>query len=350
VKLLFAGGGTGGHLYPALAVADALRSQSLQGKWEIVFVGTADRLEASIVPGAGYPLFTIAARPLGNPLESLRAIFANVAGVAQSVALLRRLRPDMIIATGGYVCFPVVVAAKIVRPRVPIALFEPNVKRGLTNRLVAPLADEIWTGIPVRASLRDLPERAAAVERLQLDSSLQTLLVMGGSQGARSINDAVVAVVRDHRLPAGWQVLHVTGSGEFERVRAAYAAIAATRVRVVAYLNDPADAYASADLALARAGGATLAELAAVGLPSVLVPYPHATGDHQTLNARARERTGAALVVPDRDIEETLAPALIAAVGQLDAMRMAALPTAPDPLPKVLARIDALTARRVRVS
>ncbi|MDQ2991993.1 MAG: UDP-N-acetylglucosamine--N-acetylmuramyl-(pentapeptide) pyrophosphoryl-undecaprenol N-acetylglucosamine transferase [Candidatus Eremiobacteraeota bacterium] len=344
MNVVFAGGGTGGHLYPAIAVADALKHDAT-----VSFVGTADRLEATIVPNAGYPLYTIAARPLTGAASP----FVNAKGIAQSIGLLRRLRPDIVIATGGYVCFPLVTAARIpgiTKWHVPIALLEPNAVPGLTNRLLTPMVDEVWnatnTGVPVRASLRALPTRADAAERLGLDPSRQTLLVVGGSQGARSINGAVINLALSGGVPAGWQLLLIAG-----RTNAADATIALARVpnaRVLPYLDDMADAYAVADLVLARAGAMTIAELAAVRLPAILVPYPHAAADHQTANARAVAATGAAVLLPDAELvarlpavfAETLAPA------RFERLRAAATALDPgDAVAAIVARIRALVSR-----
>ena len=344
MNVVFAGGGTGGHLYPAIALADALRAEAT-----VSFVGAADRLEATIVPKAGYPLFTIAARPL----TGIASPFVNAKGVAQSVALLRRLRPDIVIATGGYVCFPLVTAARIpgvTKWHVPIALLEPNAVPGLTNRLLAPMVDEVWnaenTGVPVRASLRSLPARDAAAARLGVDPARKTLLVVGGSQGARSINGAVANLALSGGVPPDWQLLLIAG-----RTNAADVASALARVpnaRVLPYLDDMADAYAVADLVLARAGAMTVAELAAVRLPAILVPYPHAAADHQTANARAVERSGAAVLLPDDALvarlpavlAETLAPARFAA------LRASATALDPgDAVAAIVARIRALVSR-----
>ena len=361
-RVLFAGGGTGGHLYPAIAVADALRARGARP----AFVGSADRLEARIVPSAGYELHAIAARPLTRrlSLDVLRTVWVNAVGTVQSVALLLRERPDAVVATGGYVCFPAVFAARTLRwarlHRAAIALLEPNAKPGLTNRMLAPLVDEVWgafgdadsrfagkyvrTGVPVRASLRVLPARTAAAASLGLDPARKTLLAMGGSQGARSVNDAATALARS--MPPGWQLLLVTGDADYERVCAAMPDGSATVVR---YLEDPAAAYAAADLVLARAGASTLAELAAVGKPAILVPYPFAADDHQTTNARRFAETGAAIVVADRDLPEGASHAfarasegpalgaLLAAAGRLKTG---------DPLATILARVDWLVARK----
>ena len=347
MTVVFAGGGTGGHLYPAIAIADALKSRAA-----IHFIGTADRLEATIVPQAGYELHAISGRalPRSASIDILSTIVANLKGTMQSLRLLAAQRPDIVIATGGYVCFPVALAARIRRllgqTRAPVVLLEPNVAPGLTNRLLTPMVDEVWTasspGIPIRTSLRSLPARAAAAARLGLDPSKQTLLAMGGSQGAHSINDALIALVAGERVPAGWQVLALTGSGDFERVRARLP-------HVRAYLDDMADAYAVGDLVLARAGASTLGELAALGKPSILVPYPHAAQDHQAENAARFEAAGAAIVLTDERLAEKL-PGAIARAARPETMRAlgagAARLGGTDPLHAILARIDALTSRK----
>ncbi|MBV8149010.1 MAG: undecaprenyldiphospho-muramoylpentapeptide beta-N-acetylglucosaminyltransferase [Candidatus Eremiobacteraeota bacterium] len=362
MTIVFAGGGTGGHLYPAIAIAGAMGERGASAE----FVGSADRLEAKIVPSCGYPLHAIASRPFGRRLsiDLVRTVASNVAGTLQSLRLLSRLRPDAVVATGGYVCFPVVLAARILRTlRLfggPIALLEPNARPGLTNRLLSPLVDEVWgafddahfkkkfvrTGVPIRASLHSLPSREDALARLGLSPRRKTLFAMGGSQGARSINDALIGVFESGSFPTGWQLVHATGESDYDRVRAA---IGADDAAVLPYVNDVADAYAAADLVLARAGASTLGELAAIGKPAVLVPYPYAAGAHQEANAQRFAATGAAVVVADRDLAAgRLADALAEAtapqrLAELEAA--AARLRATDPLAVIVARVDALVRR-----
>ena len=369
MTVVFAGGGTGGHLYPAIAIADALR----KGNARISFVGTADRLEARIVPRAGYELHEIAARPLRRrlSLDAFVTLAANVWGTLQSLRLLGVERPDLVVATGGYVCFPLALAARVRRvlglSRAPIVLLEPNAAPGLTNRLLAPIVDEIWgavanaqprfaakyreTGVPIRSSLQALPKRDDALARLRLNPAYRTLLAMGGSQGARTINDAVLAAA--DTLPAGWQILHVTGRDDYDRVRTALEASPAgsTPRRAVAYLDDMADAYAAADLIVTRAGASTLGELAALGKPAILIPYPFAAEGHQELNAERFASAGAAVVIADRDVAAAFA-ALLAQTA--NPQRLAELTGAARRMPRsdaveaVLARIDALVPRKGR--
>lgn len=367
MRVLFAAGGTGGHIYPAIAIADALAARA-----EVRFVGTADRLEQSIVPAAGYRLETITSRPLPrrSPLAIPAAAAANVAGIVQAARVVMRLRPDLIIATGGYVCFPVMAAAALLRGmrllRCRLVLFEPNAQPGLTNKLLAPLVDEVWgafesragrfgktyirTGIPVRAGLRRDMDRSAAAARIGLNAAAFTVVVVGGSQGARSINAAVDGLVRSHGLPAGWQLLHITGPRDFTEFRTREAAVPENRVVVLAYLSDMSDAYAVADVVIARAGASTLGELAAIGAPSILIPYPFAAGDHQLQNARAFAAAGAALVIEDAKLDP---PALRTALQQVaDPARLAHMRSAArslgtgDPLERILARIETLMARK----
>lgn len=367
LRVLFAGGGTGGHVYPAIAIADALKKRGAVPE----FVGTTDRLEAKIVPHAGYTLHTISSRPLSRSFSSELPLtaFANAAGTLQSFALLRKLKPAFVIATGGYVCFPLVFAARALRMlalyRGPIALFEPNARAGLTNRLLAPLVDEVWgafdagdprfngkyvkTGIPVRATLSHLPARSDAVSRLGLNSNRKTLLAIGGSQGARAINDALVALIKSGALPSGWQLLQVTGEREYDRVRVELGTADSV---VRPYLNDMADAYAAADLVLARAGASTLGELAALGKPAILVPYPHAAEDHQTANAERFAAAGAAVTLADRELASGRLRFVLAECAEpsrLDGMRAAAARLSEgDPVATIVTRVDALLARSER--
>jgi UDP-N-acetylglucosamine--N-acetylmuramyl-(pentapeptide) pyrophosphoryl-undecaprenol N-acetylglucosamine transferase len=307
-------------------------------------------------------------------LGTLRTLAANAAGIVVALGALARFRPLMVVATGGYVCFPVVVAARILRLlrvlRCGIALLEINVTPGLTNRLLAPLVDEVWTtyaasaasfgrkavqtGAPVRASLQRATDAAEARVRLNLDRAGTTIVVMGGSLGARSINEAVAALVTRRTLGAGWQVLHVSGERDYAYMQAEEREPApGNRVVLVPYLDDPADAYAAADVVVARAGASTLAELAVTGTPAILIPYPHAADQHQAHNAELFAAQGAAVVIADGELDgdrlwwtlrEMLEP------ERRSAMRTAARSLAPrDAAAAIVARIErAIPARVVR--
>ena len=321
-RVAFAGGGTGGHIYPALAIDDAIRAEYDSADYEPRFFGNRDGLEAQLV--TTMPLTFVPSAALQRKISprTLVTVWRNLLGIGVALVALRRFRPLMVIATGGYVCFPVVVAARILRTvgllRCGIALLEINVQPGLTNRLLAPLVDEVWTsydasapffrgkayrtGTPVRASLTRKVHPSRARLELGLAPERTTIVAMGGSLGARSINEAVAALVTRRTLGDGRQVLHVSGERDHAYMEAEERDVGDNHVKLVAYLPDPANAYAAADVAIARAGASTLAELAATGTPAILVPYPHHTDNHQVSNAEVFAQRGAAVVLADAEL------------------------------------------------
>jgi len=374
LTVAFTGGGTGGHVYPALAIDDALRARHRDGAYEARFFGNRHGLEATIV--TSIPLVFVPSAPLQRRLSfgAVRTAFVNAAGVLVAIGALARFRPLVVVATGGYVCFPVVVAARALRLvrllRARIALLEINVTPGLTNRLLRPLVDEVWTtyaassasfgskthvtGAPVRASLHVAKDAASARERLGLDPDRTTIVVMGGSQGARSINEAVTALVTRRTLRPEWQVLHVSGERDHAYMQAEQRELApGNRVSLVAYLDDPSDAYAAADVVVARAGASTLAELATTGTPSILVPYPFAAEQHQAHNAALFAGAGAAVVIGDGELDGDRLWWTLCDVLDGDrnlAMRRAARTLAPrNAAATIVARIEAALPARVAV-
>jgi UDP-N-acetylglucosamine--N-acetylmuramyl-(pentapeptide) pyrophosphoryl-undecaprenol N-acetylglucosamine transferase len=374
LKVAFTGGGTGGHIYPALAIDDALRAEYRADAYEARFFGNRDGLEAKLVTTMPIEFVPSAALQRSLSLGTLRTVFANAAGVVVALGGLARFKPLFVVATGGYVCFPVVVAARILRLLriIParIALLEINVTPGLTNRLLKPLVDEVWTtyaasepsfgrktvvtGAPVRASLRIAKDAASARDRLSLDPDRTTIVVMGGSQGARSVNEAVTALVTRRTLQPDWQVLHVSGERDHAYMQAEQREVApGNRVRLVPYLDDPSDAYAAADVVIARAGASTLAELATTGTPSILIPYPYAAEQHQAHNAALFAEAGAAVVLPDADVDGDRLWWTLREVLEPDkhgAMRRAARSLAPrNAGATIVARIERALPARVAV-
>jgi UDP-N-acetylglucosamine--N-acetylmuramyl-(pentapeptide) pyrophosphoryl-undecaprenol N-acetylglucosamine transferase len=371
VRVAFAGGGTGGHIYPALGIDDALRSSLGRDHYERRFFGSRRGLEAKLV--TTMPLDFIPSAPLQRrfSFDTLRTLGRNVAGVAAALRALRAYRPTLVIATGGYVCFPVTVAARLLAflrlLDCRIALLEINAVPGLTNRLLGPLVDEVWisyadsaryfgakaklTGAPVRASLANRLAPAAARAALGLDPQRTTIVIMGGSQGARSINDAVARWLTSRPLPPDWQVLHVSGERDFAMMERRLSALPPGAVRLLPYVADPAAAYFAADVVVARAGASTLAELAATATPAILVPYPFAAEDHQSANAAAFAAGGAAAVLRDAELTpESLAAALGTCLEAETLARMraaAALVTPSGAAAKIVERITALAAARV---
>jgi UDP-N-acetylglucosamine--N-acetylmuramyl-(pentapeptide) pyrophosphoryl-undecaprenol N-acetylglucosamine transferase len=288
---------------PALAVADALRAEGV----EVEFIG-GTRAEAQLVPAAGFQLHTIAVAGLhrSNPLRALRALWLAAAALPRARVLLRRLAPDAVMGGGGYVAGPVGVAALSLR--IPLVLTEADSHLGLTNRLLARFARRVClafalparegaryrvTGRPIPAGAHD---RDAARARFGIEPDETCVLVFGGSLGARSINLAAV----DAFAGAPFHVLHVSGRRDHPEL-AARALPAYYDLREYLSLEDFAEALAAADLVVARAGGSVF-EIAAHGLPAVLVPYPHASADHQSANARWMADAGAAVVIADGEL------------------------------------------------
>jgi UDP-N-acetylglucosamine--N-acetylmuramyl-(pentapeptide) pyrophosphoryl-undecaprenol N-acetylglucosamine transferase len=295
-RIVIAAGGTAGHVVPAIAVADALRAEGA----DVSFVG-GQRAEAELVPAAGYPLDPIRVEGISrtNPLKAVRAAGKATLALREAGAILRRRQADAVLGGGGYVAGPVGLAA-VVR-RVPLVLSEADSHMGLSNRLLAPRARRVCLAFPIPGrdgerylvTGRPVPprhaDRAAARAALGIGDDERCLLVFGGSLGARSVNEAAVAAFAG----APYRVLHFAGRRDFPDLRAP-----GPHYDLRDYLGEFGQALAAADLAVARAGG-SIFELAQYGLPAVLVPYPHATADHQTANARWMEQGGAAVVIAD---------------------------------------------------
>ncbi len=303
-------------MVPALAIADELRASGA----DVSFVGTRDRIEAELVPAAGYEISFLRMRGLDrtNPLRAMRAAFGAVRATTEARRLLRTAGADAVLGAGGYVAGPVGLAA--VRERTPLVLAEADSKLGLANRMLARFARRVClafpiagregdryvvTGRPVRAAIVRA-DRQTARAALGIEAEAPCLLVFGGSQGARSINrsafDAFATqqvMVRDRELA----VLHVAGRRDYQELRARFEREGpASGYRLIEYMPDMADPLAASDLVLARAGGSVF-ELAAAGRPALLVPYPHASANHQAQNARWMADAGAALVIEDSQLE-----------------------------------------------
>lgn len=315
--ILIMAGGTGGHIYPALAVAEALRRRGAALLW----LGSRRGLESRIVPGQGLRLCTIGVEGLRGKgwTRALWAPFMLAAALWQALRLMRRERPAVVLGMGGFASGPGGLAAWLLR--VPVLLHEQNAVLGLTNRLLAPLASRLFeafpgtfgrrgalaTGNPVRPEIAALPAPRA---RLAGRGGALRLLVLGGSQGAQALNELAPAALA--LLPPGTvEVLHQSGERLLEPCRQAYAA-RGLAARVEPYVEDMAQAYGWADLALCRAGALTLAELAAAGLGAILVPYPHAVDDHQSANARWLVERGAALCLQQPALDAATLARLLA--------------------------------------
>lgn len=317
-KILLAGGGTGGHLYPALAIADEIKKLAPGAKF--LFIGTKDKLEARVVPQRGYPFRTIWISGFHRRLTPSNVLFPLkvVVALVQSFFLIRRFQPDIAVGTGGYVCGPVLWMASLFG--IPVVLHESNSYPGVTTRMLSGKATKVMTafdatkqwlkrtesvelvGTPTREALGTI-SKAAGVEFFKLDARKKTVLVFGGSLGAASINNAVRGLL-DEFSSNNVQLVWQTGQSDYDRVRASVGEM--KNVWLGAFIDNMEHAYAAADIVVCRSGALTLAELTRVGLPAILVPYPHAAADHQTMNARSLVDAGAAVVVKDSEVLTTL--------------------------------------------
>jgi UDP-N-acetylglucosamine--N-acetylmuramyl-(pentapeptide) pyrophosphoryl-undecaprenol N-acetylglucosamine transferase len=334
---------------PALAVAEALQARGVR----VSFAGSPDRVEARLVPDAGFEFdaFRSAGLPrrLGTALARSLVIAAQAPAAASRI--LRRRRPDVVLGGGGYVSGPMVLAAAL--RRTPAALLEADAHLGLANRLAAPFAERVFLALPVegrdgakyRVTGRPVPRRSAAApvaearRRFDLPAEAPLLLVLGGSQGARRLNELAI----ERWAAAGPAILHLCGERDYEGLRAR---VGRPDYRLLPFVDDIGAAYGAADLALARAGGSVW-ELAAAGLPAILVPFPHATADHQTKNARHFESAGAAVLVPEAELERVpaLVEELLLDAARRERMRCSMLAAArPDAAEKIAEELIALAA------
>lgn len=321
LRILIAGGGTGGHLFPGVAIAEEIRARHADA--EVTFVGTKRGIEARVLPELGWPLELIEVSGLKTvgAAGAIRGLFRLPRAYWQARALVKRHRPDVVIGVGGYASGPVVLAARL--RGIPTAICEQNSIPGLTNKLLGRLARAVFlsfdesrrffhpnkilmTGNPVR---RDLLHRLLAAGPAPAPDRVH-VLVCGGSQGAVAVNElasaALATLAKDHALA----ITHQTGEKDLEPTRARYAA-AAVDATCHAFIKDMASAYLAADLIIGRAGATTVAELAIAGKPAIFIPYPFAADNHQELNAREMAAKGAALMFKQSELTAaTLADAL----------------------------------------
>lgn len=306
-RVVLTTGGTGGHIFPALAVAEQLRQEGA----ELLFIGSRFGPEADLAARAGIPFEGLSVRGvLGRGFAACGAALGLLAAVVPARRALARFRPDVVAGFGAYASVAPLLAARLLG--IPTVLHEQNAVPGLANRLFGKTAARIFLSLPAaekafshdRCVVTGNPVRqaitAACAPRAVEDGS-RHLLVMGGSQGARAINSVVLANLARLR-GAGVEIWHQSGARDFERVRAGYSAHGFDVSKVTPFIDDMAAAYAWADLALCRAGATSVAELAAAGKAAVLIPFPHATHDHQTRNAEALVQAGAACLVPENEI------------------------------------------------
>lgn len=369
-RVLIAGGGTGGHVYPGVAIAEEIQRRNPDAR--VVFVGTTRGLEARILPPLGYPLETITVSRLkgGGLWGRIKGLFRLPIGVFQSWRALRRHRPQVVLGVGGYASGPALLAAWLTRR--PTAIQEQNATPGFTNRTLGKLVRAVFLGFEAGArsfsvkktTFTGNPIRAALAARLDATTSSAAapaaaghaapanarlaVLVFGGSQGARFLNErapAALAALAAARPDLALEVVHQTGAVDEDATRARYAdSPLAARAEVTPFIHDMPSAYARADVALCRAGALTVAELTAVGLPCLLVPFPFAADNHQEANARVLADAGAGLLVRQEDWRDDAVATWLAGLADdrsgLAAMAQASLSLARPDAARII--VDAL--------
>lgn len=353
MRIIVSGGGTGGHIYPAITLIKAM--QKLVDSCEILYVGTKEGLEADIIPQEGLPFRTIDIRGFARKISvaNLVTLMKTVGSLWESRKIIRDFQPDIVIGTGGYVCGPILLTASLMG--VPTMIQEQNVIPGITNRILSRFVDKIavgyadagkyfhdrekivFTGNPIRPEVLTAT-RAEGFAELGLDPGKRTVLISGGSRGARSINQAMLEIHRYFAENKTVQLLHVTGKNEYNGIvgnlmQMGIDITSTGNISIKPYLHNMPKALAIADLAIFRAGAVGLAELTALGVPAILIPYPYAAENHQELNARVMEQQGAAVVIRDCDLKgKTLLKIVKELIG--DSARLAGMAQASKRLGK----------------
>ncbi|MBA7542583.1 UDP-N-acetylglucosamine--N-acetylmuramyl-(pentapeptide) pyrophosphoryl-undecaprenol N-acetylglucosamine transferase [subsurface metagenome] len=341
LKVIISGGGTGGHIYPGISLAYEIKDRDIKN--DILFVGTERGLESKLVPREGFKIVKIKARGIKRKLcfENLTAIIIFLLSLFQSYKIIKKYKPDLVIGEGGYVSGSVVLMAAILG--VPTFVHEQNVIPGITNKLLSRItratflsfnqskeyfsnkAKLIFTGNPIR--FKNINQNTGReYKKYNLDSSKKTILVLGGSKGAASINRAVLGsidFIKD-AIKNNLQVLLISGQDDYDNIMG----IVGENHKIFSvepYLHDIEKAYSLADLVICRAGATTLAEIVAYGLPAILIPYPYATQDHQGINAKIFEREGAAISILEKDLSgEKLGQVLLDLLKNKDQLEMMA--------------------------
>ncbi len=358
MRFIITGGGTGGHVYPAIAVARGIIERWPDSK--ILYIGTKGRTEEKAVPAAGFEIqFIQAAGLYTDPVRFASFLFCNAVGTLQSLRILSKFKPDGVIGSGGFVAAPVLMAARILN--IPYIILEQNVIPGKVNRLMARHAKKVLatfkgarqhlpahtvtTGNPVRREIVQCT-RQEGMERLSLQSRDFNLVITGASQGAKSINDAVIASLPKW-ASMNWNILHLTGPKLFEDVQSKSTLLSeslAGEYRPMAYTEDMASLLAVADLIVARSGATTLSEIFVRGIPAILIPYPHHKDGHGIKNAQWAAQENAAVMIEDKNACDDLAGAVLGLYGDREKQNLMARASRelgePEALDKILDHIE----------
>ena len=316
-KYIISGGGTGGHIFPALAIANEIKKQFPEA--EVLFVGSKNRMEMEKVPAAGYPIegLWISGINRTKPLKNIMFPFKLISSLWKARSIIRKFKPDAVIGTGGFASGPILFMAQ--KKGIPTFIQEQNSYPGITNKLLSKKVNKIYTaydnltqffaeekiiktGNPIRRELYDTQiDKATAAKHFGLEANKKTLLVVGGSLGARPINEAIEKILPELKK-IGLQLLWQTGKNGFE----SYKKYDGKHIRSVAFIPEMKFAYALADVIISRAGAGTISELALVEKPAILIPSPYVAEDHQTKNAQALAEKNAAVLIPEKQVNEKL--------------------------------------------
>ena len=317
MRYIIAGGGTAGHINPGIAIAKHIRK--MEPDADILFIGTKKGLESELVPREGFHIRYIDASGFKRKIsiDNMKTISNIFKGYSQSKKIVKEFKPDAVIGTGGYVCFPILYFSS--KKKIPTIIHEQNAFPGLTNRVLSRFVDAVaisfkesekyfknkknmfLKGNPVRKKLLSKIKKEAR-EKLMLDKDSNLILVFGGSLGAEKLNQAIIDIIKNKELDSNSRIIFATGKRNFELAKEKIGKLDKKNVEVVPYIYDMATAMAAADIVACRAGAITLSELTAVGIPSILIPSPYVTANHQEHNARALEAQGASVVILEKDL------------------------------------------------
>jgi len=317
LKVLISGGGTAGHINPGIAIAKYIKNKNPD--CEILFVGTQKGLESKLVPRENFEIKFIKVRGFKRKLskDTLVSVKELFQGLYEAKRVVRDFKPDIVIGTGGYVCGPVVFNAA--RMRIPTLIHEQNAFPGVTNKLLSRFVDKVaisfkesedffknerkvvFTGNPIRSEMLDV-DRNAAREKLGIEKDKPLVVIFGGSRGAETINNTVSELIIKHKDESEFHILFATGELQYDKIIDKLGNIQSKYIKVVPYIYNMADVMTASDLVVGRAGAITLSELTALGVPSILIPSPYVTANHQEYNARALEKEGAGIVVLEKDL------------------------------------------------
>ncbi len=323
MKAIFSGGGTGGHIYPAISIAKEMQKRHVD--IDILFIGTDKGMEKDIVPKEGYILKYIKVQGFARKItfDNVKALSEAITSIFSAAKIIKGFKPDIVIGPGGYVCGPVVLAAWLMG--VPTLIHEQNAFPGVTNKMLSKLADQIaitfeearnyfktskkvyFAGNPLRHGFFAV-SKADGLKHFGFSKDLPLILIVGGSRGAKRVNECAIKLIKECEVHRKFQILHITGQSQYENCLDIYKTngipMNSNLIKVLPYLHNMPDALAACDIVISRCGAGMISEITALGKPSILIPFPFATDNHQEYNGRALEKAGAAIVILENELNE----------------------------------------------